>query len=140
MEYYFVISSEDSSELYEEEHAASFRVKLYNPLTLSGSWEIGLVSYDLVTNDTIDNSTTLLIHSSVCQMSTVIGGRYRAPVLRTIFYRGGITSWSYDTPSYVSVGQSFLDSINVNITGRDGVTPAFKTGKSYGVLHLRQCE
>jgi len=83
----------------------------------------------------------ILIQSSLCQCLTVVGGKHRLPVLKAVMLNEKEPMcWEYYPPAYIPLAQPFLETVEVYITEKDGVTPAFKSGTSHCVLHLRQVE
>jgi hypothetical protein len=139
-ELYFIVSSLDSTTFYSGENSAcDFRVKLYKPLTLKGRWEVGLLTYMLETSDPIP--AIQLVQSPLCDSIVVVGGKSRLPVMKHLARSSAEeTVWTFDPPTYVPVIQSFIESLEVTITGVDGVTPSFANGTSTCVLHLRRRE
>ena len=139
-EIYFLVSSSDSSTFYGGKNTpCNFKVKLYKPLTLQGRWEVGLASCLLDTKDPLP--LLQLVHLPFCDSLVVIGGESRLPVVKQLVRsEEGVGVWSFDPPSYVPVGQSFLETLEIYITTADGRTPSFKNGRSTCVLHFRRCE
>lgn len=139
MEHYLVLSNLDSKEFYANGNSASkFRTKLYKPLLLNGQWEVGLITFDVKSDDELPHHTLILVQSSLCENLTVVGGSHRLPVLKTLIHNSGVMSWECNPPTYLPLAPHFLESVEVYITTRDGVTPAFKSATSSCVLHLRQ--
>ncbi len=141
MDMYFVAKSSDSTDFYPTNTAASFKIKLFKPLTLKGSWEVGLLGFTLTNVETKEVPDTMLIESNLCQYSTVVGGSKRLPILRHIFRTGGgDMSWEFDSPIYMPVNQSFVETIELYINSGQGNQLSFENGTSTCVLHLRKCE
>ena len=138
-EYYFILSSSDKKSLYTVSNLpCNYRVKLYKPLMLDGAWEMGLVSCLLTTTETLP--TLQLVQSSMCESQTVIEGRHYLPVVKHLVkMEDGESVWNFDPPTYVAVNQSFIETVELLITGVDGVNPSFNAGTSTCVLHLRKC-
>ena len=140
MDLYFVVKSSDSTDFYPTNTAASFKIKLYRPLILEGSWEVGLLGFTLSNVETEKVPDLMLIESNVCQYTTVVGGSKRLPVLRHIFNKGGDMKWEFDSPIYMPVNQSFVETIELYIKSGQGNQLSFESGTSTCVLHLRKCE
>ncbi len=137
---YFVAKSSDSADFYPTNTAASFKIKLYKPLILKGSWEVGLLGFTLTNVETKEVPDTMLIESNLCQYTTVVGGRKRVPVLRHIFKAGSNMSWEFDSPIYMPVNQPFVETIEIYINSGQGSQLSFESGTSTCILHLRQSE
>lgn len=145
MQYYFVLQSTDSLEFYKENRACKFMVKLYSPLYLEGAWEVGLTLCRLSPTSREERKSMpdiLLVQSPLCAALTVVGGKKHLPILnllsRSTKEEEDQCCWEFPCPNYRPVEGGFVETIEVNITGKDGVSEPFKTGDSLCMLHLRQ--
>ncbi len=137
-EYYFNVASTDSNEFYGNK-PCDYKVKLYKPVTLKGEWEIVLVTCVMDTDNQLPPMS--LVHLHICESLMVVGGRFRLPVVKHLVLPDGARKvWEYDPTTYISVTQSFIESIEIHITDADGFTPSFTNGSTQCVLHLRRRE
>ena len=137
-EYYFKVASTDSGRFYGNK-PTDFKVKLYRPLDLEGEWEIGLLACWIESENQLPRIQ--LVQLPICESLMVVGGQFRLPVLKHLMLPDGARmAWEYDPPTYIPVTQSFIESVEIHITGKDGFTPSFTEGSTLCVLHLRRRE
>ena len=136
MEHIFVLKSTDSTHFYPDNTITRFRIKLYNPLTLKGCWKVALTELHLF-NVKGGVPNALLVQSPLCENLTVVGGDKHLPVLRYIArQKPKDVSWTFENPMYLSVNQTFVESLEINITDGEGNPLSFQSGTLVCVLHL----
>ncbi len=137
MEYMFILKSTDSAVFYPGNSAASFKIKLYTPLTLTGSWKVALTGFHLK-DVKGEIPYSLLIHSPLCKNLSIVGGDKQLAVLKHIVRPEKRDSWVFDSPVYLPVNQTFLETLEIYITDGSGKALSFQSGTSHCSLHLIQ--
>ncbi|CAH1774166.1 unnamed protein product [Owenia fusiformis] len=131
---YFYLSSTDSTNIYPNNTASEFTVKLPRYFYLKGKWKIGLVDIQLPPLDSNDALLYLDVFCDLC-IESVVDGNVQ-PILRRI---PKDYSWlSFNQVLYKDVGNWEFDRIHVYIRGNGNTLVSFKDKPLTCTLHLKQ--
>ena len=133
MDHYLFLNSKDSLNLYTDNSASNFRVRLPQDLDLSGEWEVALLDFDFPKPSR--GTGCMRVCVDFCQES-VAGGR-TLPVLRSlseVVHRGRI-----ERPIYIRVTTQRLSELRVYVLGAKQSFVNYPAGSVSNItLHLRQ--
>ena len=136
---FYFISSNDSLDLYPNNHPADFSVHLPIPLFLSENWEMGLLDFSLEA-EFITLPKEIYVCVNVLDSSYVCGNLSK--VLKRISipkeFRGKLIFY-FPCVNYVPITSNYLNYFQVKIFSETFQEAAFKKGNLYGTLHLRKC-
>ena len=131
-----VLSSNDSSDYFENNTPANFMVQLNRQLQFDGYWVVALTEFS--TNSwTSDKTSDVYVCCDVCQESFF--GTKELPLLRRVFL-GSVkeNNTVYTTPYYVPMKVGQMQQIRVYITDRDGNLVSFLDGPVNVTLHFKK--
>jgi hypothetical protein len=153
---YLSVCSKDSATYFPNNKPANFRVKLAQPLQLTGCWKVGLCEIQLcninikkkgnASNDNDDTHTpvingkdipTISINCNICTGLIVNGVQTRT--LRKVWGKKNIYK-VFPIVYYVPLEKGYVDTIEFNIRDTDGELVSFDTlyGKVEMTLRLKR--
>lgn len=137
------LSSDSCSDIFPENSANDFRVKLPKKLCLKGyesTWSLALIDIDLPKFADGYKPDFITLESRVC-VSAVYKSGLR-PVLQRLYFSQFRKSLPLviDSPRYVQVNTKTLDVIDVYLLDDKGAKVSFKPGPLVCTLHLIRSE
>lgn len=139
-QYYFTLDSDEMAKGFFKHDTTPSHVwcKLWNPLSLKGKWELGLVTCLLETTEQVP--LIQLVQTPIINHVMVVEGKTFLPTLmHLVKMEDNQSKWTFDPPTYVPVNQSFIETLEVYLTDHKG-EPSVAQGRSVYVLHLRKCK
>ena len=133
---YLYISSNTSKDIYPDNRAANFRVRLPQTLYLQGSWSIALVDIDMPKLSDNYKPQHIIFQSSVCK--PCVHKDSLDPIIQRLYYseiRKGQAVYIAQ-PRYLLVNNSILEVFDMHITDDLGNKVSFKEGSLECTLHL----
>ena len=135
-EIYLYLSSDTSKDIYPDNHAGSFRVKLPQTLYLGGKWTIALLDIDLPKISQNPKPHHITLQTSISTpciyksgLNSVIQRLYFSEVKR------GLPVY-ITNPRYMPVSINILDTFDMFITDDKGQKVPFEPGSLECTLHL----
>lgn len=138
-EMYLYLSSNSSADVFPENVANSFRVKLPKTLVLNGrdcNWSMALIDVDMPKLPSGYKPKFITFESRTCA-SAIYKSDLR-PVLQRLYYsqiRRG-TPVIIDNPRYVQVNTKSIDVIDLYLLDDQGASVSFTPGQLTCTLHL----
>lgn len=130
---YMYVSSTDSKDTYPNNHAYDFRVKLQSTISLSGCWQIALLSLHIPKGREYSGNPIYILCDKVVSS---FAGETKLPVLRRLERLGDVIHQPYyvtlqNTGEISDVSFSILDAVTFNQV-------SFQTESVSYTLHLRK--
>lgn len=134
------LSSDSCKNLYKDNNASSFRIKLSRKIMLDNAamWSVALLDADLPRTDESYKCQYITFQSSLC--TPMVHNETLQPIMERFYYHEIRTGrpLRIDTPRYVPVNMSIIDVIDVDIIDNFGAHVSFKGGRVNCTLHLKR--